>query len=332
MTASASRRSAGARVRRRRLVAALTVLATGAAGAAAVIGAAQGSGTKSADRPAAGSPAPRAISLEIGATTLARLPLARFRTATGVDGVALRRAVIAALPRKVTVSRGRARISYAYDRDRAAERAVSLGPQGGSVAVTRKPISSQIAAPVIAQALRNNCESAALSILLRSVGVTASQLRLQQLLPRSGPLDPQGTGPSRVWGDPDRGYVGRADGGGAAGGFGVYPRPVAEVARRLDVKLANLTGASPQAIYDRLLAGRALIAWVGLGDGPYDTWQSPQGKTINVNFNEHTVVLRGINRDGTISVSNPLEGTAETWSREKFQSMWQLLGRRALST
>lgn len=148
---------------------------------------------------------------------------------------------------------------------------------------------------------------------------------------RSGPPDPITTGASTVWGDPDRGFVGRVDGGGTAGGFGVYPRPVVAAARRLRVKLTNLTGAAPEAIYRRLLSGRAVIAWVGLGDGPYDTWQTPAGKTITVNLNEHTVVLRGINQDGTISVSNPLHGTAETWSRQQFEAMWQLLGRRALT-
>jgi len=272
------------------------------------------------------------IRLQVAGRTLARLSLARFRTAGVVDTAGLRQAVIAALPRTSIAGKRRSLITYAYDRDRTARRAVALARNGGAVAVARRPVASRIAAPVIAQELRNDCEAAALSILLRSRGITASQQRLQSLFGRSGPLDPQGAGPSRIWGDPDRGFVGRVEGGGAAGGFGVYPGPVAVAARRLGVKLTNLTGRSPQAVYDRLLTGHAVMAWVGLGDGPYDTWQTPQGRSVTVNFNEHTVVLRGIDRDGSISVSNPLLGTAETWSREKFEAMWQLLGRRALSS
>ncbi|MEJ7797519.1 MAG: C39 family peptidase [Solirubrobacteraceae bacterium] len=331
MTASSSTRSSQARVHARRRLAALSVLIAASAGAAALLAGARGAEIRSAGLSDVAKPAP-VLRLEAGGATLARLSLTRFRTAGGFDTEAMRQAVIAALPETSAASSGRSRITYAYDRDLTAKRAILLARRGGAVAVAREAIASRVAAPVIAQTLRNNCEAAALSILLRTVGVTVSQQRLQALFPRSGPLDPQGTGPSKVWGDPDRGYVGRVKGGGSAGGFGVYPGPVANAARRLDVNLMNLTGVSPQAIYNRLLAGHALIAWVGLGDGPYDSWQTPQGRTVKVNFNEHTVVLRGIDRDGAISVSNPLEGTAETWSREKFEAMWQLLGRRALST
>jgi hypothetical protein len=38
-----------------------------------------------------------------------------------------------------------------------------------------------------------------------------------------------------------------------------------------------------------------------------------------------------VDRDNIVRVSNPLQGTAETWSAAKFEAMWQLLGRRALS-
>ena len=53
------------------------------------------------------------------------------------------------------------------------------------------------------------------------------------------------------------------------------------------------------------------MAWVGLSDGPYGRWRSPRGRTIQVNFGEHTVVLKGIRADGSIRVVNPLEGTRE---------------------
>jgi len=196
----------------------------------------------------------------------------------------------------------------------------------------RAPIESAIAAPVLRQQLRNDCESAALSILMAATGRRVSQVRIQQLLPASGPLDPRGVGAERVWGDPDLGFVGRPDGGGVAGGFGVYPRPIIGVARRLGTQLDDLTGSSPQTLYARLLAGRPVIAWVGLSAGPYGSWRSPDGRVINVNFGEHTVVLRGVNRDGSLSVSNPLRGTAETWTRAQFASMWQLLDRRAVGS
>lgn len=188
-----------------------------------------------------------------------------------------------------------------------------------------------IRAPVVAQALRNNCETAALSVLLSTVGVSAGQLLLQRQIERDGPLDPQGPSDQQVWGDPDVGYVGRADGSGPAGGFGVYQRPIMRLAARHGVPLDDLTGASVDTIRARLLAGRAVMAWVGLGEGPYGNWTSPAGKPINVNFNEHTVVLTGVRSDGSFSVVNVLQGTREVWSPALFEQRFAWLGRRAVA-
>lgn len=223
-----------------------------------------------------------------------------------------------------------ARVRYRNDRSATARRAVDAPSTTSTVPLVRAPVESVIAAPLLRQRLRNGCESAALAILLAARGRRVSQLRIQRLLPRSGPLDPVGDGPTRVWGDPDLGFVGRPSGGGTAGGFGVYPRPIIGVARRLGAQLDDLTGSLPQTIYARLLTGRPVIAWVGLSDGPFGAWRSPAGRPITVNFGEHTVVLRGVNRDGSLRVSNPLRGTAETWTRAQFESMWALLGRRAV--
>jgi len=248
---------------------------------------------------------------------------------------ALRRAVLGRLPATLNQQRGSAQITYALDRADAARQAVADGPRGGLVQVPRRAIASRITAPVIAQKLRDNCEAAALQILLATVGVSSEQLALQSEIPRDGPLDPldpQGTATSQVWGDPDRGFVGRADGGGTAGGFGVYQAPIAALALRHGRRLADLSGASPASVYQRLLDGHAVMAWVGLADGPYGQWRTPAGRLVRVNFNEHAVVLNGFTAAGMVQVTNPLMGTREVWSKQTFEAMWNRLGRRALST
>ncbi len=221
-------------------------------------------------------------------------------------------------------------MTYRLARESAVRDALALGPRGGTVAVTGRALSAKVKAPVIRQRLRNNCESAALQILLATTGVRVDQLRIQREFPHDGPLDPDGSGSAMTWGDPDVGYVGRSDGGGVAGGFGVYPGPVAAVARRHGRALDDLTGRPASRLYRRLRQGHAVMAWVGLADGPYGTWRSPRGRRIRVNFNEHTVVLSGMRADGLIRVVNPLEGTRELWSRERFEMMWARLGDRAL--
>lgn len=231
-------------------------------------------------------------------------------------------------PSTVVVRRGSARITYR----------VESRPDGSLVrpavksttALDAHAVASEIAAPAVAQRLRNNCESAALQVLLATVGVDADQLRLQNELPRSGSVDPRGAGDQRVWGDPEQGFVGRPDGGGVAGGFGVYQRPVRAVAARHGVALKDLSGSTPAVIYRQLLAGHAVMVWVGLGDGPFTQWRSPQGRLVEVNLNEHAVVLTGV-RAGRISVVNVLQGTRERWTRGEFELMWARLGRRALA-
>ena len=308
---------------RRRRLATVIVLLMVVAGAIVVAGRVGSSATPPAPAP----PAAKLVEIYARQRLLLQLKVPPDRPP---DRVALRLALMARLARETIASRGSARITYVYDVEATTRRVLALGPAGGRVQAVRGAVAVRIVAPVVRQFQRNTCEAAALHILLATTGVRVSQRRLQAAFPRSGPLDPVGTGPERMWGDPDRGFVGRPDGGGAAGGFGIYPGPVAATALRFGRRLDDLTASSSTRIYARLLAGRAVIAWIGLSDGPYDAWRSPQGKQIDVNFGEHTIVLTGVNRNGDLRVVNPLEGTMEIWSRQRFEAAWQLLGNRAL--
>lgn len=235
------------------------------------------------------------------------------------------------VPATRLASRGSARITYRLDRD-AARRGLkgALRSGDGSVVVGERPVASLIRAPVVKQVYRNNCETAALSMLLASRGVDVGQQALQRQLRRDGPLDPR-TAPdgSKVWGDPRYGFVGRVEGGGLAGGFGVYPKPLIALAKRW-VPAVNLTGAPPDRIYRRLLAGHAVLAWAGLAAGPYESWRGPRGERVTVNWGEHTVLLRGLEGDRVL-VNDPLTGRRLTWTKQEFESSWALLGDRAIS-
>ena len=316
------RHPAAAPARRRRLAAAALLLVV--SGAAVALGSRIGSSATPAARV---SPAADVIELYAGQRPLMQI---RVRPDRPPDRTALRLALTARLAAGTVATRGTARVRYVYDIEATARRMLSTGVDGGRVQAVRDAVSSRIVAPVVRQFERNACEAAALHILLASTGVRVSQQRLQASFPRSGPLDPAGSGPQRIWGDPDLGYVGRPGGGGVAGGFGVYPGPVAMTARRHGRRLDDLTGSPPARIYARLLAGQPVMAWIGLSDGPYGEWRSPQGKPIKANFGEHTIVLTGIKRNGDLRVINPLKGTRETWGRARFEAAWRLLGQRAL--
>ena len=176
----------------------------------------------------------------------------------------------------------------------------------------------------------NTCEVTALSMLLAAAGAPRSQAQLMRRLPRDGPADPtvrpDGTW---VWGDPERGFVGRAQGGGTAGGYGVYVGPILRLARRY-VSAEDLTRRPLSAVIDRLRRGHAVMAWVGLSDGPYRRWVTPAGRRVLGNFGEHAILLLRY-RKGVFTYDDPLTGTRKSVSRNDFTTMWRRLGRRAIS-
>jgi uncharacterized protein YvpB len=199
----------------------------------------------------------------------------------------------------------------------------SLSSLGDAAPATRRP-------PLLKQILRNNCETATLSMLLAAADVHVSQLALQRELPRSGPLDPRPQpGGLPIWGDPERGFVGRAAGGGPAGGFGVYEGPIIRLATRHGVPLVDLRGARLATLYRRLRAGRPVMAWLGLSAGPYRRWRTPSGRVIVANFGEHALLLTGV-RGQTFLANDPLVGRRTAWTASAFMSAWRLLGRRAV--
>ncbi len=169
-------------------------------------------------------------------------------------------------------------------------------------------------------------------MILAGAGRHVGQLKLQAQLPQSGPLDPVPVPGSALfkWGDPERGFVGYADGGGTQGGFGVYEPPIRALAARHGVRLIDLHHRSVGAVRTALLSGRPVLAWVGLAAGPYLSWLTPSGHEITVNLNEHAVALVGAG-PGYVLVDNPLSGALERWSESLFSYRWKLLGRRALA-
>lgn len=313
------------RVVRRRRAAAVGVALAIAAVAALVLSYAGGP-ARTAGPTKSAPTEDQVLRIELGGRTLAEQPTSRL---TGLRSQA---ALTSWVPATGTLRRGRATIRLRTDREALAlgiHHAIAAG--GGTVVVPQEPIASSIRLPVVKQTLQDDCEATSLSMMLNFAGKRVDQLTLQDQVARSGPLDPQQGPEGEIWGDPSMGFVGRADGGGPAGGFGVYQGPIATLARRHGVPLRDLSHKSPKEIYRTLLLGRPVMAWVALSEGPYASWHSPAGKIVNVNYGEHAVVLSGVT-DGDVTVNDPLSGQRLRWSKGQFESMWASLGRRALAT
>lgn len=236
------------------------------------------------------------------------------------------------IPARLDVHARLARVTVVIPRG-PARRAVrhALAAHVRRVDVAVQPVQSAIAIRPVRQLLHNNCEATALSMLLTARGIHVGQLTLQNRLPLSGPLDPEPVAGSTLfrWGDPEKGFVGRAAGGGTEGGFGVYEPPIRALAARYGVQLVDLHGRSLAALRNVVLAGNPVLAWVGLADGPFLSWLTPEGREITVNLDEHAVTLVGAG-PGYILVDNPLSGLRERWSDSLFSYRWNLLGHRAL--
>lgn len=230
------------------------------------------------------------------------------------------------------VRRAAATIELRTDWQRVRREFRRLRSDGGVLRVREVAVASRVNVPIAIQQFRNNCETAALGMLLASADRRVTQGVLQARLRRSGPLDPLISSDGKLtWGDPDRGFVGRVDGGGTHGGYGVYEKPIIELARQSGLKLERLNGADVNEVYDRLLGGRPVMVWIGLTEGPVLEWKSPEGRAVTGNFGEHTVVLTGISRD-RLRVNDPLTGKRSLWSKTEFEKMWARLGSRAIAT
>jgi uncharacterized protein YvpB len=270
------------------------------------------------------------LRLRDGTRVLLRLDPGELPDGPGARRAALRRAVARLGPEERVLRRGGLTVRLRLDADRTTRALMSR--EEGDVAPVRTATSSVATTPVVRQAQKNTCETAALSMVMAALGRPVDQTELQRALPTSGSLDPEVGPDGPVWGDPELGYVGRPDGGGAAGGFGVYPGPIRRLGMRLGVRLEDLSGASAREIVTRVRRGGVVLAWIGLSAGPYGEWRSPGGRRVRVNFGEHTVVLHGSRPDGRLLVANPLEGTRELWTSADFEERYERLERRALAS
>jgi uncharacterized protein YvpB len=203
---------------------------------------------------------------------------------------------------------------------------VLLAAVRSATSVVRVPVgirATHVTLPAVRQVLRDGCESAALSMMLRE---RVGQRRLQAMLPIAAPLQQEGDGASTVWGDPELGFVGNV----AGGGYGVYDRPLLALARRFDPGTTNLTGGSLGRILDALRHGRPIVAWIALGASNPVTWHAPSGRLVAANWAEHAITLTGYGA-GVITYNNPWDGRRERFTLPQFLVVWHELGDRAIA-
>lgn len=256
-----------------------------------------------------------AVSAGPGRTTIS--PAERTRIA-GSDAVAA-----SWLAKHESIRGSRMTAEVTWDARDARDLAKAAAGTASSVALTPRIDAVDLRLPVIRQAYRNNCETAALSMALRGAH---SQRALQVALPQARPLDPDYRSGGMVWGDPNAGFVGRVEGGG----FGVFEEPLARLGARYDPGTTVVRASTFDGVLDQVRAGRPVVAWTGLGASAPWTWTTPAGRAINADRSHHTVVLAGVGLEG-VTVHDPWTGAASVVSRASLAEGWERLGRRAVA-
>ncbi|MEU8515370.1 C39 family peptidase [Kitasatospora sp. NPDC048722] len=186
--------------------------------------------------------------------------------------------------------------------------------------------------PYYRQALANDCEAAALRMVLAARGVTASD---QDVLDRIG-VDwdhPEFGHSGPRSGDPYEAFVGDPDGSEVDGtGFGVYAPPVTKAARAFGLSVTHTGSGIPVGtLKDSLAAGHPAIVWVDylwrrLASTSYTAYDGRQ--VLYAGPAEHAVVVTGFG-DGTVSVNDPARGRT-TVSEADFENGYATYGRMAV--
>jgi len=173
-----------------------------------------------------------------------------------------------------------------------------------------------------------SCEIASLKMALSGVGIDVPESELVGALKFDPTPRANGT-----WGDPHEGFVGNIDGKMLGDGYGVYWKPVAQVALRYTNAVAIENGALGQLIY-HLNQGRPVVVWGYFGNGNTVSWTTPAGRQVTGVNGEHARTLVGYTGSPTspesLILMDPIYGELQ-WTVSEFLKNWSALDNGAVA-
>jgi uncharacterized protein YvpB len=196
------------------------------------------------------------------------------------------------------------------------------------LAIPVKP-AVKLAVPLHYQEHKLSCEIASLLMALNYRGVKVTESELFARLPVSFPGPRQA---SNIWGDPNLGFVGNVDGYMPDTGYGVYEKPIYDLAVKYrPAKIISST--SIENLITELSNGNPIVVWGVVGPGQDISWKTPGGKTINANMDEHARILIGYTGDSKnpqlMILLDPIYGELKM-SIKDFLANWENLDKRAV--
>lgn len=172
------------------------------------------------------------------------------------------------------------------------------------------------------------CESAALRNLLKFWGVPVSMKQIVDALPKGDlPYYEDGI---RYGGNPYLEFIGHPS---SYSSYGVYEKPIMQVASRFKLGIIDGTGMSLDEILSIVKEDRPVIAWVSMNMAvPYvsKSWiYKPTNEKISWMANEHALLVVGYNKNQVI-VTDSLNGGIRYYDKNVFKNRYNTYGKRAL--
>lgn len=172
------------------------------------------------------------------------------------------------------------------------------------------------------------CESVALTMLLRYYGVNVTPDNIISYLKKESL--PYNEGGVRYGGNPELGFVGNPY---SKSSYGVYEKPIAEVANRYKAGIQVRNNFSFNEVLSLVQSGHPVMVWTSMGlSVPYisDKWvYKPTMENIYWKASEHAVVVVGY-YDNTVVIADPIGGKFKNYSKSLFENRYNYYGRKAL--
>lgn len=174
----------------------------------------------------------------------------------------------------------------------------------------------------------SGCESIALLILLKYAHVEVTPYQLTTILKKAP--QPYYVNNTRYGNDPESYFIGNPT---DVYGYGVYERPIIEVASKFKSGIKNVTGSSLNEVLWIVMQGNPVQVWVAM-DGVstyylYSWIDVLSGKVIYYPASFHSLVIIGFNGSQIIT-SDPSIGAIRYYDRYSFEQSYNFFGKRAI--
>lgn len=172
------------------------------------------------------------------------------------------------------------------------------------------------------------CESVALTTLLNYYGVLVTPDNIIGMLPKGS--TPYTKGGITYGGNPEVEFIGNPY---SLNSYGVYEKPIAEVANKFKPGITIATGTEFSEVLEIVGTGTPVMVWTSMYlAAPYisTSWiYEPTGERIYWKANEHAVVVIGYTPDKVI-IADPIGGQMKYQSLYIFRERYNYYGKKAL--